>query len=147
AYVGAYADTAFVYMAANSAVATSTFGAEQIIYWRECSIGLRTDAYFWAKVLADVPKCFASALSAFYGVRPYFETPLETEDMILGMVMLYAFAYASGYLVSFLVPYGKSSLACVCCSMVFGSIFGGIFIKMSEGAPPSARVSNAKKLI
>lgn len=132
-YLGAFSDAAFIYMAANSAVATCTFGAEIAIYWRECSIGLNTNAYFWAKAVGDIPKCFISALSTYLGVRPNFETQMKNSDFLTSFVMIISFSYATGYLVSFLIPFAKCNLVCVCWSMVMGSIFGGLAMKMSEG--------------
>lgn len=42
---------------------TTTFGKERVVYWRDTSSGMATTPYFFAKVLADVPRILMASLS------------------------------------------------------------------------------------
>ena len=131
-YVAALNFIAFIVIGAGAAVATNTFGAEKVIYWRESSTGLNSVAYFSAKVVADVPKALASTLCMLAGLLYSFVSPMNTGELITATVILYLNSYAAGYLLSFLLPYEACGMAAVGWGICWGLMFGGLSLTMRE---------------
>lgn len=100
-------------------VSSATFGAEQPIYWREASTNLNSPAYFFAKVVADIPICFCSALSATAGYLTGFLSPMSFGPLFAGFLQYTMFGFLSGYFLSFILPYSAVSLAGVVVNLAY----------------------------
>ncbi|EGB04319.1 hypothetical protein AURANDRAFT_67311 [Aureococcus anophagefferens] len=83
-------------------------------------------AYYCAKVVADVPRIYFSAPGTSMGFTLRFVSALSNREILCGFTILVTFAYIIGYTVSFLFPYEKCSLICVCFGLCMGSTFGGV---------------------
>ena len=95
----------FILVAMGAATSAATFGCETAQYWREASTGLHTPAYFFAKVVADVPLCAVSAVSIWGAFVSTFYSPMHSGALLLGFLLINYFGYFSSYLLSFLLPY------------------------------------------
>ncbi|KAJ8604304.1 hypothetical protein CTAYLR_002540 [Chrysophaeum taylorii] len=131
-YVSALQFSGFIIVAASAAVSASTFGAEQPIYWREASTNLNTPAYFFAKVCADAPVCFCSALAVTAGYLTGFVSPMLFGHLFAAFLELLIFGYLSGYFLSFVLPYSSVALAGVGWSVFWCLLFGGTTTVMSD---------------
>ena len=132
-YVGALQFVGFVVVAANSAIASATFGGpEQPIYWREASTTLNTPAYFFAKVLADAPVAVVHALAVSAGFLTGFVSPMSFGALFAPLLLVTCFGYLSGYFLSFTLPYGATGLAGVGWALFWMLLFGGTTKLMSD---------------
>ena len=134
-YVSALQFVGFIVCAANSAIAAATFGAEQPIYWREASTNLNTPAYFFAKVVADVPVAVIHALAVSAGFLTGFVSPMAFSDLYAGMLLVTCFGYLSGYFLSFTLPYTACGLAGVGWAVFWMLLYGGTTKLMSDDRP------------
>lgn len=132
-YMNALQPCGFNVLALYGSVASGTFGKEKVIYVRECSYGLNKLSYFCAKVIADVPRIYFSALGTSMGFTLRFVSAMSSREIQGGFTILVTFAYIIGYAVSFLVPYERCSLICVLFGLCMGSTFGGVAMPMSTG--------------
>mmetsp|Transcript_106182 Transcript_106182/g.307273 ORF Transcript_106182/g.307273 Transcript_106182/m.307273 type:complete len:476 (-) Transcript_106182:136-1563(-) len=131
-YVSALNFLAFIAVGSGAAVSSGTFGGEQPIYWREASAGLSTPAYYLAKATADIPRCFCSAFFLWLGLITSFVSPMPQLNLLYGFVMLFMFAYISGYVLSFLLPYEYTGLCAVGWGMFWGLFFSGLGMQMED---------------
>jgi len=125
AYLALMNPVVFIFVALSAATSSATFGCETAQYWRECSGGLNTPAYFFAKALADLPLCFCSALALWAPFDAIFVTPMGNGDFFFALFLLNVFGYASGYFISFMVPYRYCGLSAVAWSVWWGTLFSG----------------------
>ncbi|KAJ8606829.1 hypothetical protein CTAYLR_009173 [Chrysophaeum taylorii] len=132
AYVSAFQFVSFILLGSGAAVASGTFGAEQIIFFREASTGLNTVAYFFAKVTGDIPMVLSSTICAFAGLMTSFVSPMPPAQIFAGLAVVFTFAYLSGYFLSFVLPYSACGLAAVGWGVVWGLLFSGLVLVMSE---------------
>ena len=89
-------------------------------------------AYFLAKVLADLPKMVASTVCVFAGLLTQFVSPMPLTELFGGLLILMVFAYFSGYFLSFLLPYGACGVAAIFWGVIWGLLFSGLIMVMSE---------------
>jgi len=131
-YTNALQFSGFILIASAAAISASTFGKEQTIYWREAASNLNTPAYFFAKVFADIPICFLSALSVTAGFSTGFISPMPFPQLLAGYILYTIFGFLSGYFLSFLLPYSSVALAGVGWAVFWSLLMGGTTIVMSD---------------
>jgi len=115
----------FIQIAMAAATTSATFGCETAQYWRECSVGLNTPAYFFAKSAADLPLCVVSAMAIWAPFASIFATPVSKGNFFVVLLLLNLFGYVSGYFISFLVPYNYCGLTSVAWGVWWGLLFNG----------------------
>mmetsp|Transcript_13795 Transcript_13795/g.42740 ORF Transcript_13795/g.42740 Transcript_13795/m.42740 type:complete len:976 (-) Transcript_13795:85-3012(-) len=133
-YVTTIMTVLFIFIALSAATSASTFGCEKPQYWRECSVGLNTPAYFFAKVAADMPLCFVSIFALWAPFAAIFVTPMAPGDLFVALWLLNIFGYFSGYFISFFLPYRYCGLAAVAWSVWWGILFCGITLSMHSAS-------------
>lgn len=106
-------------------VSASTFGDEQVNYWRENSAGLKTPPYFLAKWLIDVPNIILAA--TFYSLAFRLSFPNNNSVSVLFELLLafYAYAWSVGYLISTLAPPKHVFLVGVLFALLLAVAFSG----------------------
>lgn len=124
-YVPAISAVVFIVVAMGASTSASTFGCERAQYWREAAAGLHTPAYFFAKVVADVPLCVVSAVSIWAALISGFDSPMPNGQLLLNFLGINIFGYCSGYFLSFLLPYTACGLAAVAWSVFWSQMFSG----------------------
>jgi len=124
-FLASISPVVFIFVALAAATSASTFGCETAQYWRECSTGLNTAAYFFAKAVADIPIAFASTFALWAPFVASYNTPMDTGELFFALLLLVLFGYESGYFLSFLLPYRYCGLAAVAWSVFWGIIFSG----------------------
>jgi hypothetical protein len=88
------------------AISTTTFGDEQVNYWRECAAGLKTPSYYFAKWIFDLPNMVMSACFfwlAFLIRFPNTNTPTNMYLLFLAMYWWswYVLLYYTLFIVNF----------------------------------------------
>lgn len=124
-FMPAISSIIFIVVAMGAATAASTFGCETSQYWREAASGLNTPAYFFAKVVSDVPICVLSAIAIWAAFISGFDSPMENGPFLVSLVLINVFGYFSGYFLSFLLPYTACGLAAVAWSVFWSNMFSG----------------------
>ncbi|KAI9219282.1 P-loop containing nucleoside triphosphate hydrolase protein [Blastocladiella britannica] len=81
-------------------VATNSLGNERTVYWRETATGQPTIPYFFAKLLADVPRMVVAAFMFTLSLILFW--PYRSHFMVLYSValLLYFCAFGMGYFLS-----------------------------------------------
>merc|ERR1712176_1360952 len=136
-YIATMSGVVFIFVALAAATSASTFGCETAQYWRECSTGLNTAAYFFAKAIADLPIAFSSTFALWAPLAAGYNTPMDSGKLFSSLLLLVLFGYASGYFLSFLLPYRWCGLAAVAWAVFWGLIFSGApgAMQIHENAP------------
>jgi len=118
----------WVLIAMGASTSASTFGCETAQYWRECSVGLNTPAYFCAKSAADFPVAFVSTIALWAPMAAIFVTPMSDGYYFLMLMLLNIFGFISGYFISFIVPYTYCGVTSVIWAVFWGSLYSGFGI-------------------
>lgn len=107
------------------ASSASTFGNEQVNYWRECAVGLNSVPYFFGRWIANFPRIFCSALFFWFAFSIQFQNTGSAGGLYLIILMLYWFGYSLGYVVSQVVPIKSAALLGVLLALIFSVGFAG----------------------
>ncbi|KAF9971153.1 hypothetical protein BGZ73_005936 [Actinomortierella ambigua] len=110
---------------AGISVGSSTFGNEKIVYWREKSSGLLTLPYYLAKVIADIPRIVIAAVMFSISLVVFFNQRSNYIYLLFIITMLYAVAFAMGYLLSALVPQNRVALVGTGFTLAWAIVFSG----------------------
>ncbi|KAF9131692.1 hypothetical protein BGW39_001444 [Mortierella sp. 14UC] len=110
---------------AGISVGTTTFGNEKIVYWREKSSGLLTLPYYLAKVIADIPRIVLAGIMFSISLVIFFNERANYFYLLFIIVMLYAVAFAMGYLLSALVPQNRVALVGTGFTLAWAIVFSG----------------------
>ncbi|KAG0042251.1 hypothetical protein BGZ90_009455, partial [Linnemannia elongata] len=106
-------------------VGAMTFGNEKIVYWREKSSGLLTFPYYLAKVIADIPRIVLAGIMFSISLIIFFNERSNYVYLLFIIIMLYAVAFAMGYLLSALVPQNRVSLVGTGFTLAWAIVFSG----------------------
>ncbi|KAG0225854.1 hypothetical protein BGW41_004484 [Actinomortierella wolfii] len=106
-------------------VGSSTFGNEKIVYWREKSSGLLTLPYYLAKVIADIPRIVLAGIMFSISLVVFFNQRSNYFYLLFIIIMLYAVAFAMGYLLSALVPQNRVALVGTGFTLAWAIVFSG----------------------
>ncbi|KAG0270686.1 hypothetical protein DFQ27_000036 [Actinomortierella ambigua] len=110
---------------AGISVGASTFGNEKIVYWREKSSGLLTLPYYLAKVIADIPRIVLAGVMFSISLVVFFNQRSNYFYLLFIIIMLYAVAFAMGYLLSALVPQNRVALVGTGFTLAWAIVFSG----------------------
>ncbi|KAF9340934.1 hypothetical protein BGZ91_011756 [Linnemannia elongata] len=110
---------------AGISVGAMTFGNEKIVYWREKSSGLLTFPYYLAKVIADIPRIVLAGIMFSISLIIFFNERSNYVYLLFIIIMLYAVAFAMGYLLSALVPQNRVSLVGTGFTLAWAIVFSG----------------------
>ncbi|KAF9585246.1 hypothetical protein BGW38_003236 [Lunasporangiospora selenospora] len=110
---------------AGISVGSTTFGNEKIVYWRDKSSGLLTLPYYLAKVIADIPRIVLAAIMFSISLIIFFNERSNYFYLLFIIIMLYAVAFAMGYLLSALVPQNRVSLVGTGFTLAWAIVFSG----------------------
>ncbi|KAG0356870.1 hypothetical protein BGZ54_000572 [Gamsiella multidivaricata] len=110
---------------AGISVGSMTFGNEKIVYWREKSSGLLTLPYYLAKVIADIPRIILAGIMFSISLVIFFNQRSNYFYLLFIIIMLYAVAFAMGYLLSALVPQNRVSLVGTGFTLAWAIVFSG----------------------
>ena len=117
---------------AAMAVGATTFGPEQVQYWRHASTGLPTLPYFLAKVTMDLPRLTIGA-SLFMAAFRTGYTSLGNINRLFGFIwMTYWVGFNMGYFISLVVEPRNVSLYSVLWAMLWVIVFSGVSVSLSE---------------
>ncbi|KAF9080214.1 hypothetical protein BGX27_005661, partial [Mortierella sp. AM989] len=123
---------------AGISVGAMTFGNEKIVYWREKSSGLLTLPYYVAKVIADIPRIVLAGIMFSISLIIFFNERSNYFNLLFIIIMLYAVAFAMGYLLSALIPPARVALVGTGCTLAWAIVFSGdapdLADVMSDGA-------------
>ncbi|KAF9174329.1 hypothetical protein BGX21_000215 [Mortierella sp. AD011] len=121
---------------AGISVGSMTFGNEKIVYWREKSSGLLTLPYYLAKVIADIPRIVLAGVMFSISLIIFFDERSNYFYLLFIIIMLYAVAFAMGYLLSALIPPARVALVGTGFTLAWAIVFSG-------DAPDLADVMNS----
>ncbi|KAF9364738.1 hypothetical protein BGX34_000542 [Mortierella sp. NVP85] len=110
---------------AGISVGSMTFGNEKIVYWREKSSGLLTLPYYLAKVIADIPRIVLAGIMFSISLIIFFNERSNYFYLLFIIIMLYAVAFAMGYLLSALVPPARVALVGTGFTLAWAIVFSG----------------------
>ncbi|KAG0329380.1 hypothetical protein BG004_002343 [Podila humilis] len=110
---------------AGISVGSMTFGNEKIVYWREKSSGLLTFPYYLAKVIADIPRIVLAGIMFSLSLIVFFHQRSNYFYLLFIIIMLYAVAFAMGYLLSALVPQNRVALVGTGFTLAWAIVFSG----------------------
>ncbi|KAG0087130.1 hypothetical protein BGZ92_007576 [Podila epicladia] len=110
---------------AGISVGSMTFGNEKIVYWREKSSGLLTFPYYLAKVIADIPRIILAGIMFSLSLIIFFHQRSNYFYLLFIIIMLYAVAFAMGYLLSVLVPQNRVALVGTGFTLAWAIVFSG----------------------
>ncbi|KAI1313410.1 hypothetical protein EDD11_002645 [Mortierella claussenii] len=110
---------------AGISVGSMTFGNEKIVYWREKSSGLLTFPYYLAKVIADIPRIILAGIMFSISLIIFFNERSNYFYLLFVIIMLYAVAFAMGYLLSALIPQNRVSLVGTGFTLAWAIVFSG----------------------
>jgi len=131
---------------AGISVGTMTFGNEKLVYWREKSSGLLTFPYYLAKVIADIPRIILAGIMFSISLIIFFNERSNYFYLLFVIIMLYAVAFAMGYLLSALVPQARVALVGTGFTLAWAIVFSGdapdLADVMSKGASSGYRATS-----
>ncbi|KAF8925676.1 hypothetical protein BGZ58_000595 [Dissophora ornata] len=110
---------------AGISVGSMTFGNEKIVYWREKSSGLLTLPYYVAKVIADIPRIILAGIMFSISLIIFFNERSNYFYLLFVIIMLYAVAFAMGYLLSALIPPARVALVGTGFTLAWAIVFSG----------------------
>ncbi|KAI1315793.1 hypothetical protein EDD11_000347 [Mortierella claussenii] len=110
---------------AGISVGAMTFGNEKIVYWREKSSGLLTFPYYLAKVIADFPRIILAGIMFSISLIIFFNERSNYFYLLFIIIMLYAVAFAMGYLLSALIPASRVALVGTGFTLAWAIVFSG----------------------
>ncbi|CAO3574661.1 unnamed protein product [Mortierella alpina] len=110
---------------AGISVGAMTFGNEKLVYWREKSSGLLTLPYYLAKVIADIPRIVLAGIMFSISLIVFFNQRSNYFYLLFIIIMLYAVAFAMGYLLSALIPQNRVSLVGTGFTLAWAIVFSG----------------------
>ncbi|KAF9381070.1 hypothetical protein CPC16_010031 [Podila verticillata] len=110
---------------AGISVGSMTFGNEKIVYWREKSSGLLTFPYYLAKVIADIPRIVLAGIMFSLSLIIFFHQRSNYFYLLFIIIMLYAVAFAMGYLLSALIPQNRVALVGTGFTLAWAIVFSG----------------------
>ncbi|KAF9351953.1 hypothetical protein BGX26_010140 [Mortierella sp. AD094] len=110
---------------AGISVGSMTFGNEKIVYWREKSSGLLTLPYYVAKVIADIPRIVLAGVMFSISLIIFFNERSNYFYLLFIIIMLYAVAFAMGYLLSALIPQARVALVGTGFTLAWAIVFSG----------------------
>ncbi|KAF9956439.1 hypothetical protein BGZ70_009898 [Mortierella alpina] len=110
---------------AGISVGSMTFGNEKLVYWREKSSGLLTLPYYLAKVMADIPRIVLAGIMFSISLIVFFNQRSNYFYLLFIIIMLYAVAFAMGYLLSALIPQNRVSLVGTGFTLAWAIVFSG----------------------
>ncbi|KAF9281590.1 hypothetical protein BGZ68_006536 [Mortierella alpina] len=110
---------------AGISVGSMTFGNEKIVYWREKSSGLLTLPYYVAKAIADIPRIILAAIMFSISLVIFFNERSNYFYLLFIITMLYAVAFAMGYLLSGIVPQNRVALVGTGFTLAWAIVFSG----------------------
>ncbi|KAF9092099.1 hypothetical protein BGX29_010606 [Mortierella sp. GBA35] len=123
---------------AGISVGTTTFGNEKIVYWREKSSGLLTLPYYIAKVIADIPRIVLAGIMFSISLVIFFNERSNYFYLVFIIIMLYAVAFAMGYLLSALVPQNRVALVGTGFTLAWAIVFSGDAPDLADVMAPDA---------
>ncbi|KAG0246544.1 hypothetical protein BGX31_000995 [Mortierella sp. GBA43] len=126
-----------VYFAGIS-VGSMTFGNEKIVYWREKSSGLLTLPYYLAKVIADIPRIVLAGIMFSISLIIFFNQRSNYFYLLFIIIMLYAVAFAMGYLLSALIPQNRVALVGTGFTLAWAIVFSGDAPDLADVMAPDA---------
>ena len=85
-----------------------------------------------AKATADVPRCAFSAFFLWLGLSTAFVSPMRSRELLSGFLVLFLFAYVSGYFLSFVLPPEYCGLCAVGWGMFWGLFHSGLGTEYDE---------------
>ncbi|KAG0371049.1 hypothetical protein BGZ54_000967 [Gamsiella multidivaricata] len=110
---------------AGISVGSMTFGGEKLVYWREKSSGLLTLPYYMAKVIADIPRIILAGIMFSISLIVFFNERSNYFYLLFVIIMLYAVAFAMGYLLSALIPASRVALVGTGFTLAWAIVFSG----------------------
>ncbi|KAF9899253.1 hypothetical protein BX616_003142 [Lobosporangium transversale] len=110
---------------AGISVGSVTFGNEKLVYWREKSSGLLTLPYYLAKVIADIPRIVLAGIMFSISLIIFFNERSNYFYLLFIIIMLYAIAFAMGYLLSALIPAQRVALVGTGFTLAWAIVFSG----------------------
>ncbi|KAF9319425.1 hypothetical protein BG003_009084 [Podila horticola] len=110
---------------AGISVGSMTFGSEKIVYWREKSSGLLTLPYYLAKVIADIPRIILAGIMFSISLIIFFNERSNYLYLLFVIIVLYAVAFAMGYLLSALIPQSRVALVGTGFTLAWAIVFSG----------------------
>ncbi|KAG0003168.1 hypothetical protein BGZ65_001952 [Modicella reniformis] len=123
---------------AGISVGSMTFGNEKIVYWREKSSGLLTLPYYLAKVIADIPRIVLAGIMFSISLIVFFNERSNYFYLLFIIIMLYAVAFAMGYLLSALVPQNRVALVGTGFTLAWAIVFSGDAPDLADVMAPDA---------
>ncbi|KAF9919529.1 hypothetical protein FBU30_010915 [Linnemannia zychae] len=123
---------------AGISVGTTTFGNEKIVYWREKSSGLLTFPYYLAKVIADIPRIVLAAIMFSISLVIFFNERSNYFYLLFIIILLYAVAFAMGYLISALIPQNRVALVGTGFTLAWAIVFSGDAPDLADVMDPGA---------
>ena len=108
---------------AGVAVAAGTFLNETPNYWREAAAGMFSLPYFYAKLLADIPKIFSAAFFFWSAFNATFSATGSQGDFYLTLVMMYWFGFSIGYITSQIASKELVPIVGVMIALIFVAAF------------------------
>lgn len=110
---------------AGIASGVSTFGPEEINYWREVSSGLTTLPYFLAKFLTDLIRMAIAALLFMVSFLSLYETSMNLGLLYGIALMLYFNGFAMGYTITLLFGITMAPLVGIVVALLYSIVLSG----------------------
>ncbi|KAF8979396.1 hypothetical protein BGZ46_005474 [Entomortierella lignicola] len=123
---------------AGISVGAMTFGNEKIVYWREKSSGLLTLPYYLAKVIADIPRIVLAGIMFSISLIIFFNERSNYFYLLFVIILLYAVAFAMGYLLSALIPAARVALVGTGFTLAWAIVFSGDAPDLADVMSPNA---------
>jgi hypothetical protein len=104
----------------------STFGYEQVNYFRESASGLKSLPYFWAKVMVNFPKVYLASVLFYLPMSRSLQNNSTSAKILNLIIVTYFFAFSIGYCVSQVVQIKMMPLVAVFMAVILLVIFSGV---------------------
>jgi hypothetical protein len=111
---------------AGIAVGSGTFGNEKVVYWRERQAGIPALPYFFAKILADVPRIALAAACFMLAFILGYNNNQSIGSLYIILFLLYLWGFSCGYFISAISPRSAAPLVGVVFALVWAIALSGV---------------------
>ena len=84
------------------------------------------------QAIADIPTAFISTLALWAPFVSIFVTPMPKGEFLFALYLITTFGWASGYFISFFVPYRYCGLSAVAWSVFWSLLWSGQTIRIHD---------------
>jgi hypothetical protein len=112
--------------------ATSTFGRDRPVFWREVAGGMPVSSFYLAKLATDVPRILSAAAFFTLGHSVFLAYRSNIFDIFTLFLLLYVVAFSQGYLLSLLLRQQIVALAGAGVALAFSLVLSGLMPSLTE---------------